>query len=135
MTNDLLFVYGTLLLADNEFANYLTRNAAFYSKGTIQGKLYDVGHYPALVIDEYGNYDVSGTVYRLHNPDEVLRHLDPYEGYGEGEELPYLFVREALPIQTGQGVITCWVYLYNRSLAGLSEISTGDYLDHLQQKH
>lgn len=135
MTNDLLFVYGTLLLADNEFANYLTRNATFCCKGTIQGKLYDVGNYPALVVNDAGNYDISGTVYRLHSVDEVLKYLDPYEGFGEGEELPYLFIREGLPIQTDQGIMTCWVYLYNRSITGLTEIATGDYINYLKIDH
>lgn len=134
MTNDLLFVYGTLLLADNEFANYLTRNSTFYCSGKIQGKLYDVGHYPALVKNTENNYDIKGTVYRLHKADEVLKYLDPYEGYGEGEEQPYLFMREALAIKTDDGDLICWVYLYNRSVAGLREIVTGDYIGYLAQQ-
>ncbi|HWZ34545.1 MAG TPA: gamma-glutamylcyclotransferase family protein [Mucilaginibacter sp.] len=133
MTNDLLFVYGTLLLADNEFANYLTRNSAFCCKGKMQGKLFDAGHYPALIIDSKNNYDVWGTVYHLHNAREVIKQLDVYEGYGEGEEQPYLFVREALPVETEDGTLTCWVYLYNYSLSGLTEITTGDYIDYLNQ--
>lgn len=132
MTNDLLFVYGTLLLADNEFANYLTRNSTFCCRGKIKGKLYDTGSYPALTIGIKENYDVWGTIYRLRDAKEVLRHLDPYEGFGEGEEQPYLYIREALPIETEQGLMTCWVYLYNRSVEELREISTGDYLNYLK---
>jgi gamma-glutamylcyclotransferase (GGCT)/AIG2-like uncharacterized protein YtfP len=134
MTNDLLFVYGTLLIADNEFARYLTRNAAFCCAGKIKGKLYDVGHYPGLVIAAANNYHITGTIYRLRDADQVLKYLDPYEGYGEGEELPYLFVREALPIETAQGVLTCWIYLYNRPIEGLHLIESGDYLGYLKQK-
>jgi gamma-glutamylcyclotransferase (GGCT)/AIG2-like uncharacterized protein YtfP len=134
MTNDLLFVYGTLLLADNEFANYLTSNSTICCKGKIQGRLYDAGHYPALVIDSKDNYDVWGTVYRLKNLQEVLKQLDFYEGYGEGEEQPYLYIREALTIETNIGAMTCWVYLYNHSVAGFKEIATGDYVEYLQQK-
>lgn len=132
MTNDLLFVYGTLLIADNEFASYLTRNSGFCCKGKMEGKLYDVGNYPGLVIDDDDNYDIWGTVYRLHNVDQALKYLDAYEGFGEGEEQPYLFVREALPIETDQGILTCWVYLYNRSIATLSEITTGDYIAYIK---
>jgi len=134
MTNDLLFVYGTLLVANNEFASYLTRNSTFCCRGKIKGKLYDAGHYPALVIDSKDNYDVWGTVYRLKNPQEVLKQLDFYEGFGEGEDQPYLFVREALLIETDQGLITCWVYLYNRPVATLREITTGDYIAYLTQR-
>lgn len=134
MTNDRLFVYGTLLLADNEFANYLTRNSTFCCKGKMHGKLYDVGHYPALIIDSKDNYDVWGTVYRLHNVQEVIKQLDYYEGYGEGEEQPYLYIRKSLPIETDREVLTCWVYLYNHSTAGLKEIETGDYISYLNQR-
>jgi len=133
MTNDLLFVYGTLLLADNEFTNYLTSNSTICCKGKIQGRLYDAGHYPGLIIDK-DNYDVWGTIYRLHNTPEVIKQLDFYEGYGEGEEQPNLYIREALSIETNEGKMTCWVYLYNRSIAGLKEIATGDYVEYLQQK-
>jgi len=134
MTNDLLFVYGTLLLADNEFANYLTSNSTIYCKGKIQGRLYDAGHYPALVIGSKDNYNVWGTVYRLKNLQEVLKQLDFYEGYGEGEEQPYLYIREALSVKTDEGILTCWTYLYNRSTAGFKEIASGDYVEYLQQK-
>ncbi|GAA4083909.1 gamma-glutamylcyclotransferase family protein [Mucilaginibacter panaciglaebae] len=134
MTNDLLFVYGTLLIADNEFASYLTRNSTFCCKGKMRGKLYDVGCYPGVVIDGDDNYDVWGTVYRMRNVDQALRNLDTYEGFGEGEEQPYLFVREALPIETDEGVLTCWVYLYNRSIATLREITTGDYIAYLRRR-
>lgn len=133
MTNDLLFVYGTLLLADNEFANYLTRNSAFCCKGKMQGRLYDAGHYPALIIDTKNNYEVRGTVYRLYNTTAVIKQLDFYEGYGEGEEQPYLYIREALPVKTDNGTLTCWVYLYNRPVTGFREIATGDYVEYLQQ--
>lgn len=134
MTNDLLFVYGTLLVADNEFASYLTRNSTFCCRGKIKGKLYDAGHYPALVIDSKDNYDVWGTVYRLKNPQEVLKQLDFYEGYGEGEERPYLYIREALAVKTDKGTLICWGYLYNRSIAGFREITAGNYMEYLQQK-
>jgi len=133
MTNDLLFVYGTLLLADNEFANYLTRNSTICCRGKIKGRLYDAGNYPALIIDK-DNYDIWGTVYHLKSPQKALKQLDFYEGYGEGEEQPYLYIREALSIETNEGKMTCWVYLYNRSIAGLKEIATGDYVEYLQQK-
>jgi len=133
MTNDLLFVYGTLLLADNEFANYLTAQSTYCCKGKIQAKLYDVGHYPALIIDTKGNYDVWGYVYRLHDADKVLKNLDRYEGYGEGEEEPYLYIRKALSVKTDEGMLTCWVYLYNWPINGLREIPSGDYLAYLKK--
>jgi gamma-glutamylcyclotransferase (GGCT)/AIG2-like uncharacterized protein YtfP len=134
MINDLLFVYGTLLIEDNQFARYLSANATFYCVGKIKGKFYDIGSYPGVIVTGDDDYDISGTVYQLNNVEEVLRYLDPYEGFGEGEDLPYLFMREALPIKTEKGTISCWIYLYNRPVDGLSQITSGDYQAYLKQK-
>ncbi|MDB5004310.1 MAG: gamma-glutamylcyclotransferase [Mucilaginibacter sp.] len=134
MINDLLFVYGTLLIDDNKFAAYLRSNAIFYNTGTIKGKLYDVGTYPGLIISNDQDYLIKGTIYQLNNAEEILKYLDPYEGFGDEQEQPNLFIRESLPIETSDGVINCWVYLYNLSIDGLNLITHGDYVAYLNQK-
>jgi gamma-glutamylcyclotransferase (GGCT)/AIG2-like uncharacterized protein YtfP len=134
MINDLLFVYGTLLIDDNKFAAYLRSNASFYNTGTIKGKLYDVGTYPGLIISNNHDYLIAGTIYQLNNAEKVLKYLDPYEGFGNEQEQPNLFIRESLPIETSDGAINCWVYLYNLSIDGLHLITPGDYMAYLKQK-
>jgi gamma-glutamylcyclotransferase (GGCT)/AIG2-like uncharacterized protein YtfP len=131
MINDLLFVYGSLLNADNEFANYLKNKAAFYSTGKFKGRLYDVGEYPGAIITTDNDYDITGSVYMLNNPNEALTILDDYEGFGPEQDQPNLFIRKLLAVDTGQGLVNCWVYLYILSVDGLVEITSGDYLDYL----
>ncbi len=131
MINELLFVYGSLLNADNEFAVYLNNSASLFSTGKIKGKLYDIGDYPGAVIDPNENYEIKGSIYKLNNPPDALKILDDYEGFGDGRAQPNLFVRKFLPVETINRTVYCWVYLYNLPVDGLPEIKTGDYIDYL----
>lgn len=133
MINDLLFVYGSLLNAGNEFGSYLNHNAAFIGKGNLKGRLYDVGEYPGAIIDNDNGYLVTGSICKL-NSSEALRVLDDYEGFGPDQEQPNLFIRKLLPVETSEGIINCWVYLYNLPADGLVEIKSGDYVAYLHDR-
>jgi gamma-glutamylcyclotransferase (GGCT)/AIG2-like uncharacterized protein YtfP len=82
---------------------------------------------PAHVNDIGNGYPIAGSICKLNKP-EALTVLDDYEGFGpEDQEQPNLFIRELLPIETAEGIINCWVYLYNLEIDGLTEINSGDY--------
>ncbi len=132
MINRLLFVYGSLLDAGNEFAAYLSHNATLYNAGKIKGRLYDIDEYPGAIIDANG-YPIQGSILSLNDPEENLKILDDYEGFGNNQEQPNLFIRKLLPVETINGLITCWVYLYNLPVEGLEEITAGDYLEYLNK--
>ncbi|GAA4314959.1 gamma-glutamylcyclotransferase [Mucilaginibacter gynuensis] len=123
-----LFVYGTLLLSDNDFGRYLKNNCTFFSHGRFKGKLFDIGEYPGAIIDQSGNHYVHGSIYKLHNADKVLKILDEYEGVGENEIQPNLYTRGILQVDTTDGSYPCWVYLYNWPLDAKVFIEGGDYL-------
>jgi gamma-glutamylcyclotransferase (GGCT)/AIG2-like uncharacterized protein YtfP len=127
-----LFVYGTLLQNDNQFAMYLNRHCNFITPGRIKGLLYDIGEYPGLVINTNAQY-VSGSIYQVNNA-EVLTEIDRYEGVGADEEQPNLYLRVSHPIETADGPINAWVYVYNLPVAGLPQIYSGDYIEYLKQK-
>lgn len=131
MLIDHLFVYGTLLSTDNEFAKYLNNNATLVSKGFITGQLYDIGEYPGAVVNETEGYPIHGSVCKLNNANALVV-LDNYEGYGADQDQPNLFIRDLLPVDTAEGEINCWVYLYNLSVDGLTEIKSGDYKSYLK---
>lgn len=123
-----LFVYGTLRRPEGPpggVADALRSGAAVVGEGEIAARLYRTASYPAAVPDEESR--VRGTVYRLEAPDRVLRVLDRYEGCepeGSG-----LFRREEVEVSLdGDGSLTAWAYLWNRSTADLREIPSGDYL-------
>jgi gamma-glutamylcyclotransferase (GGCT)/AIG2-like uncharacterized protein YtfP len=126
-----LFIYGTLLLADNQFAKYLRQHSTVVGKGKLKGYLYDTGDYPAAIADDTAGSFIHGSIVELENKG-VLVELDPYEGYGAGQPQPYLFIRELLDIETENGVVKCWIYLYNHSTDNLTLIPSGDYLAYLK---
>src|ERR1700744_4115475 len=126
-----LFIYGTLLLADNEFAKYLRQNSTVIGVGKLNGYLYDTSNYPAAIADTAAESFIHGSIVKLNN-DNVLEYLDPYEGYGEGQPQPYLFIREIGDIETENGSLECWTYLNNYPTNNLKLIPSGDYLAYLK---
>jgi gamma-glutamylcyclotransferase (GGCT)/AIG2-like uncharacterized protein YtfP len=126
--SDYLFVYGTLLDEQNEFAIYLKKNCCYYSKGRFQGRLYDFGEYPGAIAEENCTNYVYGSIIRLKNISKDLKYLDDYEGFGEEQEQPNLFVRTTVEVETESGKINCWVYLYNLRVDGFKVIESGDYI-------
>ena len=53
MTFDLLFVYGTLMRRyDHPMARLLSANADFITEASCRGRLYQVKHYPGLVLSD-----------------------------------------------------------------------------------
>jgi gamma-glutamylcyclotransferase (GGCT)/AIG2-like uncharacterized protein YtfP len=130
MNTDLLFVYGSLLNSSNDFGRYLIDNAAYLQSAVFKGRLYDCGEYPGAVADTNG-YNIKGTIYQLQSQEEGLAVLDDYEGYGDDQEQPNLFIRKRITVISDDQFIECWVYLYNLPVDGLKEIQSGDYLAYL----
>ena len=124
--NNLLFVYGSLLAKDNEFAKYLKQNTDFATNAVFKGRLYNISDYPGAVLDDAG-YAIHGVICKLSDPATALKVLDEYEGFGEAEEQPNLFVRTMIEAITPAGNVKCWVYLYNLAVDGCAEITTGKY--------
>jgi len=129
---DLVFFYGTLL---KPFARTRTlgidRDLAFLGRGSIQGGLYEVGIYPALVPDPSGR--VVGELHQMSHPGRVLQALDDYEGCRM--EMPDLglYARDVVPVTLDDGeVVEAWTYFYNAPLGQARVIASGDYLEHLQ---
>ena len=125
-----LFIYGSLLEIDNEFGLYLKQHAIIYNPGKFKGKLYDVGEYPGAVHLPDTDYKVHGIIITLNNVEETLKYIDDYEGFGDDQLQPNLFIRKLLIVQTNDGNVKCWVYLYNHPTTYLKQILSGDYLSY-----
>jgi gamma-glutamylcyclotransferase (GGCT)/AIG2-like uncharacterized protein YtfP len=124
--NNLLFIYGTLLNEDNEYARYLKNNSRFYSTGKLKGKLYDIGEYPGAVLSD-GEH-IYGSILEINDPEKVLPIIDDYEGFGDNQFQPNEFIRVLTKIGTISGFVNCWVYLYNLPVTGLKRIESGRYI-------
>jgi gamma-glutamylcyclotransferase (GGCT)/AIG2-like uncharacterized protein YtfP len=131
MTSDRLFVYGTLMRGfDHPMAQLLSRSAEFIGEARCRGRLYLVKHYPGLVLSGDHADMVFGELYRLRAPDELLREFDMYEACGEGFAEPTEYIRQMLPVTSGDGAVSeAWTYIYNWPVAHLPLIVSGRFLE------
>jgi gamma-glutamylcyclotransferase (GGCT)/AIG2-like uncharacterized protein YtfP len=131
MTSDRLFVYGTLMCGfDHPVAQLLSRSADFIGEAHCQGRLYLVKHYPGLVLSDDAQDVVSGELYRLRAPTELLREFDMYEACGEGFAEPTEYIRRMLAVTLDDGTATdAWTYVYNWPVAHLPRIASGRFME------
>jgi gamma-glutamylcyclotransferase (GGCT)/AIG2-like uncharacterized protein YtfP len=108
-----IFVYGSLRRKQGN-SHWMT-NAQLMGEHTEENfVLYSLGHYPGAVPGEGG---VIGEVYRIDA--STLSELDALRTQG-GEYKRHL-------IQTPYG--SAWMYVYQRPVAGLTRIESGNWLD------
>ena len=131
MMLDRLFVYGTLMRGfDHPMAQLLSRSADFLGEARCRGRLYRVKHYPGLVLSDDAEDVVSGELYRLRQPAELLAEFDMYEACGEGFAEPTEYVRRMLAVTPDGGVATeAWTYIYNWPVAHLQRIVSGRFME------
>lgn len=126
---NLLFVYGTLRLAENPISQELNPVSKRLGTAHVCGKLFDLGSYPGIILSHDLKDKVWGEVLALACPKKSLTLIDQYEGVFPDPESEYrrqvtdvIFERERTP---------CWIYVYQQAVAGLSPIHSGDYLHYL----
>ena len=108
----------------------LSRNADFVGAARCRGRLYLVKHYPGMTLSDDAADIVHGEVYRLHQPEALLREFDMYEACGEGFAEPTQYIRQMLPVTLEQGE-TCevWTYIYNWPVVDLKRIVSGRFME------
>jgi gamma-glutamylcyclotransferase (GGCT)/AIG2-like uncharacterized protein YtfP len=130
MSEQYLFVYGTLMAATRHpMAMRLARESRLVGNGTIRGRLYDLGAYPALVETGEGDGEVHGEVRALNSPAASLPWLDAYEGIVPGRDSDYERVERRVRLEDGRA-LTAWVYLYRKPVTGRRLIESGSWLAH-----
>ncbi|WP_019122314.1 gamma-glutamylcyclotransferase family protein [Brevibacillus massiliensis] len=103
-----VFVYGTLL--PGECNHHVVKPYLIQTEpGRVRGRLYDIGAYPALVLDETGDW-VEGEWHGISA--EGLKDLDELEGYsGEGQSNEY----DRVWVEDREANRAGWVYVYGDS--------------------
>ena len=131
MNSDRLFVYGTLMRDfDHPRARMLSRNADFIGAARCRGRLYLVKHFSGMTLSDDAADIVHGEVYRLHQPEALLREFDMYEACGEGFVAPTEYIRQMLPVTLRDGAVReAWTYVYNWPVAHLPWIASGRFLE------
>ena len=110
----LLFLYGTHRpdRAPAEIAP-VARRLIPVGPATIRARLYDLGAYPGVILDDDALTPVPGQIFRV--PDAAtLAALDRYEDYRPADPAASLFLRTKAVVTLDDGSCqTCWVYVYN----------------------
>jgi gamma-glutamylcyclotransferase (GGCT)/AIG2-like uncharacterized protein YtfP len=117
----LLFVYGTLRpeAAPAALRGVLGR-ARRLGPGRLPGRLYDLGPYPAVVLEEGCGSKVRGELLELPRDPSLLALLDGYEGPD------YERVEARVRLDSGS-TCRCWVYAYTQDPGGAPVVASGDY--------
>lgn len=129
-----LFVYGTLRKAKNGMLHpYLRKDAVFIDHASVPGRLYLVGPYPgAISVPAQAEHLVYGEVYRLLNPERVLRVLDEYEECASHFPQPHEYERLPQTVNlAGEGTVEAWIYWFRHPASRLRPIKSGDYFNYL----
>jgi len=129
-----VFFYGTLRTGFNRTTRAgLDEFLKFAGHGFIDGKLFDLGIYPAAVPSTESR--IRGEVFEMADTPRVLAALDRIEGHrpAEPERSLYTRVRVAATMDDGR-TENVWVYFYNAPLGRAPRIASGDYVEHLKPK-
>lgn len=117
--NRLLFVYGTLQgRSRHPVAERLREMSRLVGAARTQGRLYDLGAYPALVASPHGEDVVRGELIELASPADSLPWLDAYEGPEYERRL--VMVRLA-----DESSVEAWCYVYTTAMTGYPRIVSG----------
>lgn len=116
-----VFVYGTLKRGMSNSKCIPDKVIAKIAEGKTTGTLYYVcnGAFPCLKL--HGNKNVYGEVYEIKPQywDKTLERMDELEG------CPMLYTREIIEVQTAEGFVKCWAYIFNADNLLGDEIEDG----------
>ena len=129
---NLLFVYGTLRFNENPISKGLGPVSNRLGTAFVRGKLFDLGNYPGIVLSDDPRDRVIGEIIALNHPEASLALIDQYEGVYPDPKSEYR--REVAKAFFERQQISCWIYVYQHSLSGLTLIPSGDYVDYLSQR-
>ena len=110
-----LFVYGTLRRkrTPREMTPVMQK-LEWVGKGSVLGRIYDLGNYPGAVFDQRSSQQIQGEIYKLPLDGKVLEKLDAYEEFLPSRPDDSLFIRVVIPVQVKKGRrLNCWAYRFN----------------------
>lgn len=121
-----LFIYGTLLpdIAPSEILD-ASKKLKFIGKGFVFGRLYDLGDYPAAILNADGK--IFGRVFQLPEDENILPEFDKFEGYSPHNLPKSLYLRKKVNVFLNDKTLSCWVYEYNQDISNAVTIESGNY--------
>jgi gamma-glutamylcyclotransferase (GGCT)/AIG2-like uncharacterized protein YtfP len=123
MNTNPVFVYGTLRKGGSN--HFRMAGVDFVGEGKISGRMYKMDWYPALVCG--GETSVNGELYRVS--DEVLRHLDFFEGITPDASEPREYRRVKTLVSLNNGASEeAWVWEWAGELGSALALDGDDWL-------
>lgn len=125
MNKQLVFVYGSLRRGGANAMERLFPRAEFVGAARARGRLYDLGEYPGLLVDE-ACAAVVGEVYEVD--EETVRELDEFEATAD-------YVRRLIAVSFEDRAESCWVYEPPTEVCRRCElIASGDWIEYARAK-
>jgi len=127
--NNLVFVYGTLMLASGHpMGIKLASEADFIGPAKVLGRLYDFGKWPGLYLSGNASEIVHGEAWRLRS-ESSLDWMDDYEGIRPGIAQPeYERILHQVSIN-GIGSAVASLYAYRWPIDYHPRIVSGRWMD------
>lgn len=122
-----VFVYGTLMKGKERWPRMRSWATEGPSNGHVQGRLYHLGHYPGLRLDEEGL--VHGELYRCEDINGALEELDAIEGVDPVDPASGLYLRVPVRVETGTGPRWAWTYVINRLPSSSVSLDEGRWVE------
>jgi gamma-glutamylcyclotransferase (GGCT)/AIG2-like uncharacterized protein YtfP len=127
------FVYGTLMIGQPNETKWQDCVQRFEKASIDNCRLFDVGHYPMMLIGKGGK--VFGQLVRLRNEcySHILQELDFLEGFDPNHPKDSNFLRVRAQIKTHAGEkLEAWTYVGVETTArNLPLIEHGDWAKHV----
>ena len=130
---DGIFVYGTLMRREDNFAALAdVAELECTLLATTQGRMLDLGAFPAIVQD--GDHLVHGEFMRVRNPEQVLECLDAIESF-RGYHAGSLYHRVLTTVDAGDGRLRrAWTYVLADTGHGRPVITPGNWRQHCRRE-
>ena len=122
-----LFVYGTLL--STEYNHQTIKGSKLIGQGSIYGKLFDIGNYPAL---KEGENIIIGELYNID--DLTLKNCDQLEGYNQDDSENSPYIRKSVTVFLDKKELCAYVYYCNFGTNHYKEIESGNYKEYMDDK-
>ena len=116
-----LFLYGTLRRGA-PMHGLVEGHARYVGPAETDGRLVDLGAFPALVAEGAPGERVKGDLFEIH-AGEAARLLDVLDRY-EGAR----FRRERVTVRGPAGPVDAWVYRFTGDASAARVVEGGDYL-------
>ncbi len=131
--NNFLFIYGSLRQDFNNPAfSYISQYFNFVGNAYVQGKLVDMGEFPAGVFSIEG-HKIIGELYQIKQPEQydwAFAQLDDFEGVlVEANETPDFIRQQTTVFLPNNETVQSWIYWYNGNTNNNPIIESGNIFD------